>query len=284
MVDGVLRFIWLGVEKNGGLWYDINTRLKGDYMKKIAIITGASGGIGQKFVSELSREKLDEIWVVGRNENKLFSLKKEYGEKIITVCKDLTIDEDILSISDLLKKQKPTVLWLVNNAGIAKMASSTEFTISEIGQTIDINCKAPTVLINLCIPYMERGTKILNVSSASSFQPVPFINLYAATKAFERSYSRALNAELKPNGITVTAVCPSWVDTEMLSKKIDGKKVYFPGIVPPEKVVKKALKDAKRGKDMSVCSLYVKCQHMNVKLMPQKLTMKIWLHSIRKYL
>lgn len=252
-------------------------------MKKIAMITGASGGIGQVFVHELAKETLDEIWVIGRNQERLLALKKEYGEKIVSLCKDLTKDTDLLSISDLLREQKISVLWLVNNAGIAKMAPSAAFSVSEINQTIDLNCKAPVELINICIPFMEKGAKILNISSASAFQPVPYINLYAATKAFERSYSRALNAELKPSGITVTAVCPGWVDTAMLSKEINGKKVHFPGIVAPEKVVKKALKDAKKGRDMSVCSLYVKCQHLNVKILPQKLTMKLWLHGIRKY-
>lgn len=253
-------------------------------MKKIAIITGASGGIGRIFVRELAKETLDEIWVIGRNQGRLFELKKEFGEKIVPICKDLTEGTDILSISDLLREQTISVLWLVNNAGMAKMAPSAEFSVSEINQTIDLNCKAPAQLINICIPFMEKGAKILNISSASAFQPVPYINLYAATKAFERSYSRALNAELRPSGITVTAVCPSWVDTDMLSKEIDGKKVHFPGLVPPEKVVQKALEDAKKGRDMSVCSLYVKCQHLNVKLLPQKLTMKVWMHGIRKYL
>lgn len=138
--------------------------------------------------------------------------------------------------------------------------------------------------MNICIPFMEKGAKILNISSASAFQPVPYINLYAATKAFERSYSRSLNTELKSYGITVTAVCPGWVDTDMLSKEINGKRVRFPGIVAPEKVVKKAIKDAKKGRDMSICSFYVKCQHLNVKLLPQRLTMKIWLHGIKDYL
>lgn len=253
-------------------------------MKKIAIVTGASGGMGQVFVRELAKETLDEIWIIGRNEQRLLALKNEFGERIISVCKDLTKNEDILSFSDLLKKQNPSVMWLINNAGIARMAPSKEFSYSEIEQTIGLNCKAPAVLINICIPFMEKGAKILNVSSASAFQPVPFINLYAATKAFERSYSRALNAELKSYGITVTAVCPSWVDTDMLSKEINGKKVRFPGIAAPERVVEKALKDAKKGRDMSICSLYVKCQHLNVKLLPQRLTMKIWLHGIKKYL
>lgn len=253
-------------------------------MKKIAIVTGASGGIGQVFVRELTKETLDEIWVTGRNEQRLLALKNEFGERIVPICKDLTKNEDLLSFSDLLKQQNPSVLWLVNNAGIARMAPSKKFSFSEIAQTIDLNCKAPAALINLCIPFMEKGAKILNISSASAFQPVPYLNLYAATKAFARSYSRALNEELKPCGIAVTAVCPGWVDTDMLSKEIDGKKVHFPGIVAPEKVVRKALQDAKRGRDMSVCSFYVKCQHLSVKLLPQKLTMKLWLHGIKNYL
>lgn len=253
-------------------------------MRKIAIVTGASGGIGQVFVRELQKETLDEIWVVGRNEERLNVLKEQYGAKIIPVCKDLTNNADVLSFSDLLKEKSVSVKWLINNAGMAKMARSTDFSVSEIAQTIDLNCKAPVALINICFPFMENGTRILNISSASAFQPVPYINLYAATKVFERSYSRALNSELHSFGITVTAVCPSWVNTDMLSKEINGKKVRFSGIVTPEKVVKKALKDAKKGKDMSVCSLYVKCQHLNVKLMPQKLTMKFWLNSIKKYL
>lgn len=253
-------------------------------MNKIAIITGASGGMGQIFVRELVKEDLDEVWVVGRNEQRLLALQNEFGERIKPVCKDLTKKEDLLSFTDLLQSQNLSVRWLINNAGIARMAPSREFPSAEIGQTIDLNCKAPAVLINLCIPYMEKGAKILNISSASAFQPVPYINLYAASKAFERSYSRALNTELKPCGITVTAVCPSWVDTDMLDREINGKRVRFPGIVAPEKVVKKALKDAKKGRDMSICSLYVKCQHLNVKLLPQKLTMKIWMHGIKDYL
>lgn len=253
-------------------------------MNKIAVVTGASGGMGQIFVRELAKEALDEIWAVGRNEQRLLSLKNEFGDKVRPVCMDLTKSTDLRSFSNLLAGQNPTVLWLVNNAGMAKMAPSSEFSFSEIEQTIDLNCMAPAVLTNLCLPFMEKHARILNISSASAFQPVPYLNLYAATKAFERSYSRALNQELKPSGITVTAVCPGWVDTDMLSKEINGEKVRFPGIIAPERVVRKALRDAKRGRDMSVCSFYVKCQHLNVKLLPQRLTMKIWLSGIKKYL
>lgn len=253
-------------------------------MKKIAIITGATGSIGQLFIQELLKEELDEIWIIGRNKKTLYELKDKHGSKIIPLCLDLTKTSDILSLPELLLKDKPSICWLVNNAGIAKMSESRSFSYPEIEKTIDLNCKAPTMLINFCIQYMNKGAKILNISSASAFQPVPYINLYASTKAFERNYSRALNRELKSYGITSTAVCPSWVDTNMLQREINGKKVRFPGIVSSEKVVKKAIKDAKKGKDMSVVSFYVKCQHINVKLLPQKLTMNIWLRSIKKYI
>ena len=252
--------------------------------KKIAILTGATGGLGYAFLKELRKKSFDEIWAIGRNTKRLEELVEEFGNTVIPLRIDLTKAEEMDLICDRLKQQKPQVDFLINNAGIAQMKPSKDLVASEIESTIDLNCKVPTILTNICLPYMKSGSKIINVCSASAFQPVPYINLYASTKAFERSYSRALNAELKPYGITVTAACPSWIDTEMLTKELNGKKVKFSGLVSPAKVAKVAIKDAKKGKDMSVCSAYVKCQHFNVKLMPQKLTMKIWLKSIKKYL
>ncbi|MFQ7078991.1 MAG: SDR family NAD(P)-dependent oxidoreductase [Christensenellaceae bacterium] len=210
-------------------------------------------------------------------------MKEFFGDKIIPVCKDLTDTKQLKSVSVLLEEEKADVRYR-EQCGDCPHGSSEDFSPEEIERTIDLNCKAPVLLMNYCLPFLSKGSKILNISSASAFQPTPYINLYAATKAFERSYSRALNAELKARGITVTAVCPSWVDTDLLTKEIKGVKVKFHGIVSPGRVAAKALKDAKKGKDMSVCSLYVKCQHLNVKLMPQKLTMKLWLNSIKKYL
>lgn len=253
-------------------------------MKKIAIVTGATGGIGKEFVRRILRYELDEIWAVGRNETKLKELCSTYGEKIVAVPADLSEMTGIEKIERMLSEQKPEVRFLINNAGLAKMAACRNFSSEEIVRMIDVNCKAPVLLCNICIPYMKPGSNILNIASASAFQPNPYINLYAASKAFERNYSRALNVELKGTGITVTAVCPGWVDTELLPEEMNGKKVKYPGMVTAEKVVRTALKDAEKKRDMSVCSLFVKCQHMNVKFMPQKLVMKIWTRAIRKYI
>ena len=253
-------------------------------MKKIAILTGATGGLGREFLKQILKEKIDEVWAIARNEQKLSELRKEYGERVIPMSIDLSKLQGIEQIKNALDEKKPQVMYLINNAGLAKMGNYKDFDIEEIDKTINVNCKAPVMLAQICIPYMGKGSKILNISSASAFQPNPYINLYAASKVFERSYSRALNVELNGTGITSVAVCPGWIDTELLQKEINGKKVKFPGMVTPDRVAKQAIKDAKKGKDMSVCSLYVKCQHVNVKLLPQRLVMKIWMAGIGKYL
>ncbi|MGL4773689.1 MAG: SDR family NAD(P)-dependent oxidoreductase [Clostridium sp.] len=253
-------------------------------LKKIAIVTGASGGIGKEFTKLLINEEVDEVWAIARNEGKLLELRKELGNKIIPISKDLTKKEDVLSLGEMIKDEGVVVSYLINNAGLARMGSYDDFSIEEIEDTINLNCTVLTVLCRLCIPYMKEGSRILNISSASSFQPLPYLSLYGATKVFEKSYSRALNVELKKSGITVTAVCPSWVDTELLLKEVNGKKVDFPGIVSAERVAIKGLRDAKRGKDLSVCTLYVKYLHVLGKLMPEKFVMWMWMKGIKKYI
>lgn len=251
--------------------------------KRIAIVTGASQGIGKEFVKQLLLKGIDEIWAIARNKEKLEIVKKELSEKVISIPKDLAVFEEINSLGEMLEKENPVVVWLVNNAGTAKMGLYDDFKTEEIERSIRLNCSAVAALCTMCIPYMEKGSRIINISSAASFQPMPYLNLYAASKAFVRYYSRGLNAELKRKGISVTAVCPGWVDTELLMKEINGKKVKFPGVVPPAAVVKKALKDGERGKDMSVCSLYVKWEHLFTKLFSEKSAMNVWLKGIQKY-
>lgn len=252
-------------------------------MKKIGIITGATGGVGKEFVKQLLTEDLDEVWAIARNEGKLAALREECGERVVPVSLDLSDISEIERLEEMLTEQKPYVEYLVNNAGLGRMGSYNDLSIEEIDRTINVNCKAPVILSKICIPFMGKGSKILNVSSASAFQPNPYINLYAASKVFERSYSRALNVELEGTGILSMAVCPGWIDTEMLQKEINGKKVKFPGLVTADRVVKQAIRDAKRNKDMSVCSAYVKCQHINVKLLPQRWVMKLWMKGIGRY-
>ena len=252
-------------------------------MSSIAIITGATGGLGQEFVSELLKENIHEIWAVARNEKRLSELKAKFGEKVRMIRCDLSNADDLSELFSIIETEKPDIRLLINNAGIGKMGASTEFSDDDIVNEIDINCKSICLLCNHSIPFMSVGSRILNISSASSFQPVPYINLYAASKAFVRSYTRALNVELKSKGIICTAVCPGWIDTEMLQKEYNGKPVKFPGLVSPNRVAVQALRDSAKGRDMSVCTFFVKYEHFLSKILPSKWIMNIWLNGIKDY-
>ena len=252
-------------------------------MASIAIITGATGGLGQEFVREALKENIDEIWAVARNEEKLSRLKEQFGDKLRTVQCDLSKADDLAELNALINAEKPDIRLLINNAGMGDMGESSEFSAEKISKTVDLNCKAVCLLCNYAIPFMSKDARILNISSASSFQPVPDINLYAASKVFVRSYTRSLNVELKSKGIICTAVCPGWIDTDMLSKEYKGKPVKFPGLVSPNRVAVQALRDSAKGKDMSVCTLFVKYEHLLSKILPQKVLMKIWMYGIRDY-
>lgn len=156
-------------------------------MKKIVILTGATGGLGREFLKQILKEEVDEVWSIARNSQKLLELQKEYGHKVIPVSADLSDIKGIQQIKELLQEKKPLVAYLINNAGSAKMGKYSDFSIEEIDRTVNLNCKAPVMLTQLCIPYMGKGSKILNISSASAFQPNPYINLYAASKAFGKN-------------------------------------------------------------------------------------------------
>lgn len=249
--------------------------------KNIAIITGANGGLGKEFVKLLTKESdISEIWAIARNKEKLNQLSSEYGNKIEIIPMDLTDRSNYPELKKRLNGSNINIRYLVNNAGFAKFCSYDDIDIAESLNMIDLNISAVVALGLLCIPHMERGSRIINIASQASFFPLPYQNIYSSTKAFVRNYTRALNVELCDRAITATAVCPGWMKTGLFARGvIDAKKGTnnFSGMVTPDVVAAKALNDAKKGKDMSVYGLYVKSTHLMSKLIPQKLMMKIWL-------
>ena len=105
--------------------------------KKIAILTGATGGLGYAFLKEIEKEPLDEIWALGRNTDRLEI--------------DLTKPDVVEAFRNILIEKEPQIAYLINNAGIAQMKLSKDFTVKEIEDTVDLNCKAPQFLqISAC--------------------------------------------------------------------------------------------------------------------------------------
>ena len=182
---------------------------------KIAVITGASSGIGRELAIQISqKESFDEIWVIARREDALQNLKESIKTKVRPIPLDLARQESFEEYKTLLEKEKPDVAFLANVAGFGKFGRYDQIALKDCMDMIDLNCKALVAMTQLTLPYMKRGSRILQLDSLSAFQPVPYINVYGSTKSFVLSYSRALNRELKTEGIRVMSVNPGWVKTE----------------------------------------------------------------------
>ena len=251
---------------------------------KTAIITGASSGMGREFVLQLDKsEKFDEIWVIARREDRLLSLKDKVSAKLKILPLDLTKSECIEKYKNELKKTNPDIAVLVNASGFGKFGNFLDISLSDQQEMIDLNVKALVSFTYISLEYMNKGGRIYQLDSLSSFQPVPYMTVYASTKAFVLSFSRSLNVELKSSGIKVMAVSPGWVKTEFFDRaKSDSTVSYYNKFYTPKQVVTKAIADMKKGKDLSVCGFSVRMQVLSVKLLPHRLVMRIWVRQQKK--
>lgn len=254
---------------------------------KIAVVTGASSGMGREFAIQLSRgEQFDEMWVIARREAALSALAQEVACPIRPLSLDLSRPDSYDRYASLLAEEKPEVSVLVNAAGFGKFGEAEKIPLEDSFGMIDLNCKALVAMTQLTLPYMKPGGRIVELDSLSAFQPVPYITVYGASKAFVLSYSRAMNQELKPRGIRVMAVSPGWVRTAFFDRATptnDGKVQYYDHTYSAQDVVKTALRDLYRTKkDVSIHGAPVRAQVRLVKLLPHSLVMKIWLNQQKK--
>ena len=254
---------------------------------KIAIVTGASSGMGREFVVQLSDYvQVDEIWVIARREAALGELAHQVKTKVRPVPMDLCDNNSFEAFASLLAQEKPDVKLLVNAAGFGKFGRFDNIPAHEDMRMIDLNCKALVMMTRIVLPYMHKGSHILQLDSLSAFQPVPYIATYGATKSFVLSYTRAVNQELKGSGIRMMAMNPGWVKTEFFNHALttNGNEVqYYNHLWEAADVVATGLKDLyKTKKDYSVHGLPIKGQVFLVKLLPHSLVMKIWLSQQKK--
>ena len=254
----------------------------------IAIVTGASSGMGREFVTQLSQYvQVDEIWVIARRKAALESLQNEISVPIRPVVLDLCETESFPVLESLLAQEKPNIRLLVNAAGFGKIGAYNKVSADDDAKMIDLNCKALVLTTRLALPYMERGSHILQLDSLSAFQPVPYISTYAATKAFVLSYSRAMNRELKKQGIRMMAMSPGWVKTEFFNRAVgtntDNELQHYSHLWEAKDVVATGLKDLYHSKkDYSVHGFSTRMQVRLVKLLPHRIIMSIWLKQQKK--
>ena len=245
---------------------------------KIAVITGASSGMGKEFVYAIDKEfDLDEIWVIARREEKLKELGEKCRAKVRPIALDLADRESFAVYKGILEAEKPEIKVLVNAAGFGLFGTFTEMDMNRQLDIIDLNDGALTAMCHMSIPYMPESSHIINLASNSSWQPVPYINVYGASKAYVMSFSRALGVELKKQGIHVMAVAPGWIKTEFFDHAVHDDTIkYYDRYYTAEQVIKRAMKDLRKKKTVSILGFPVRMQVRAVKLLPVSLIMKIW--------
>ena len=247
-------------------------------MKTIAVITGASSGMGREFVYAIDKDmELDELWVIARREDRLLELQPQVRAKIRPVVLDLLDRNSLSQFKALLDIEKPEVRVLVNAAGFGLFGTYTEMDMEKQLEIIDLNDRALTGMTYITLPYMPNGAQIYNMGSMSSFQPVPYINVYGASKAYVLSFSKALRVELAERNIRVMAVCPGWIKTEFQQVAQHDKYIhYVDKWYGPDEVAAQAMKDLGKKKLVSILGRPVRRQVRLVKFLPVKLVMSIW--------
>ncbi|GAB1541512.1 SDR family oxidoreductase [Scytonema sp. NUACC21] len=224
-----------------------------------ALITGASGGIGKAFAEELAARNTNLV-LVARSEEKLKHLAAHLQEKhniqVDIIVADLTESGATDTVFNTVKQKGLTIDMLINNAGFGDYGDFAERDGARQVKIVQLNIIALVDLTHKFLQGMRqrRSGSIINVSSLSAFQPIPYISVYSASKAFILNFSQALWAENKPYGVRVLVVCPGPVETNFFveAKFPQALAAQTSGMSTSEEVVRLSLKALERGDSTAV--------------------------------
>jgi uncharacterized protein len=243
------------------------------------VVTGASSGIGLAFARALAHRG-ERLVLVARREDRLRALAEELGgpDRALVVPLDLARPEAGQALEEELQRRGVQVDLLVNNAGVGHTGPFHETPLERTLGIIDLNVRASVELTRRFLPPMvARGRgRIVNVVSTSAFQPVPWLNVYAASKAFLLSFTEALATELRGTGVAVQALCPGLTDSEF--HQVSGTdKVAFTRTpsMPAEQVVERSLRALERGTLRVVPGWRNRLLTASQKLLPRTLVRRV---------
>jgi short-subunit dehydrogenase len=208
---------------------------------RIALVTGASSGIGEAFARRLAADGHDLV-LVARSEDRLTrlaaELERRHGRSVLVVPADLSTPDGVASVRRRTDAAGIAVDLLVNNAGFATHGALVGLDPARDHQQVMVDVAAVVGLTHAYAPGMvARGRGgIVNVASTAGFQPLPFMAVYGASKAFVLSFTEALRVELAGTGVTVVALCPGPTETAFFSGVGDEASVGGRRATPEEVV------------------------------------------------
>ncbi|WP_392530591.1 SDR family NAD(P)-dependent oxidoreductase [Nostoc sp. C117] len=188
-----------------------------------ALITGASSGIGKAFAQELAVRRTNLV-LVARSEDKLKQLanqlKEQHNIQVDIIAQDLTEHHAAATIFDITKTKGLTIDLLINNAGFGCYGDFAQEDRERQVKIVQLNILALVDLTHRFLPLMRerRSGSIINVSSITAFQPIPYLSVYAASKAFILSFSEALWAENRQYGVRILVTCPGPIETNFFTE------------------------------------------------------------------
>lgn len=239
-----------------------------------ALVTGASSGIGEELARQLARRGANLI-ITARSRDRLEALAAELREReqlrVEVVVADLATPGGVERLRREVDALDVFVEHLINNAGFGLAGA---FAASDVRVDLDmvrLNCEAPMVLARHFAPSMaaQRRGGILNVASTAAHQPMPYMAVYGATKAFLMSWSVALGEELRSRGVRVCALCPGPVPTRF--QEVAGTVLGFQSIaaLSAEETARRGLEGYERGREVVVTGAVNTVQTLTSKVLPR---------------
>jgi uncharacterized protein len=221
-----------------------------DFKGKWALVTGASAGIGVALARELARHGAKLILTARRRERleRLAAELEKGGTEVRWVVADLNDPDAPQHIYDATEGAGIAVDVLVNNAGLGQYGAFHTSKAEQEATQVRVNCEAVVRLSRLFVPRMverKRGW-VLVVASTASFQPVPYLSTYAATKVFDRFFALGLAEEVARHGVKVTALCPGTTESEFF--EVSGAQAFMRGLQTAEEVARQGIEGLARGK------------------------------------
>lgn len=247
--------------------------------KRVAVITGASSGMGREFAKMIDKKFncIDEIWLIARRKDRLEEVREEINKPSIIICHDVSEESFAEYYRKMLKQERAGIKLLINCAGYGIIGSVADTGYDVSVGMVKTNCEGLTTVTHLSLPYMLEKSRIINLASSAAFLPQPDFAIYAATKSYVLSFSRALNMELRDKQVFVTAVCPGPVATDFFRIAEDGqKRIWYKELfmVDCHSVVNQALEDSIARKELSIYGLAMKAFYILSKRIPHRFILK----------